>query len=571
MYHPHLKFSPTEGDRTYNDDREATEILCEPADERDPENEEVPDIVAEMNVMAALKALKKFPFHADSYRTLGWFFSNGPPQMRCNTTAQIMFLRAVECAKILHPMIESGFHTIEWGEIHARPYIRARQGLALHFAGCGDYSSAVQEGMRLLKVNPNNRIIRMRIVHWYISDGFSRSAEIFLQKYCSKEELHDPTVAYGTVLVNFIKYQIVDEDMVSEDWHPELVKSLKLALELNSFVPEYLLAPNDPDETINYYSLGSREEAIEYAQMARKAWRVTLGALDWLSLSINRSKEKRKKKKKTALSRSAFVASDFAAELPSTQKNNSHGDTSSYSDIPTETPKQEAPLAEFAASSANRSQSKTNQYANHDNFPMALVGKKRVNKIWFDALRDDPICSALLGEWGDDKAVNIRDIFLTGPDGAPKISEEQDLDAKSKLQLVCQKIYKSPPTYKLLSEKMTENNQTIFETQVYHENNDNVKGLGFGSSKKKSQIEAAKIALLNMEMENAEIVSPLTTSLRAAASPLPFPIRFQLERCILGTDVFPLRITRQPTVKKTEREELKKKERKNVLKSCSQY
>lgn len=74
-------------------------------------------------------------------------------------------------------------------------------------------------------------------------------------------------------------------------------------------------------------------------------------------------------------------------------------------------------------------------------------------------------------------------------------NSEGPMDYKSRLQEIWQEKYKEPPVYKVISEKGPDHNK-IFMVEVRYKKR--ILGRGEGSSKKKAEQEAARMALQNL-------------------------------------------------------------------------
>jgi hypothetical protein len=175
---------------------------------------------------------------------------------------------------------------------------------------------------------------------------------------------------------------------------------------------------------------------------------------------------------------------------------------------------------------------------------------------WYDATVDDEAFRALLGEYQDFTCIEL-------PPDLPHVNDPTNLSVaalqaatvvasdnhKGKLQHFCDRMYQWPPTYSRTKQTGSSHAPT-FESMVYHERDELLLGVGFGSSVKESEMMAAKEALEKMQKLQDEQSKPSPSesklfklSFRAEASELPFPLRFQLERSLLDPD---FRIKKRP-------------------------
>ena len=127
-------------------------------------------------------------------------------------------------------------------------------------------------------------------------------------------------------------------------------------------------------------------------------------------------------------------------------------------------------------------------------------------------------------------------------------------DPKTKLQLYCQKTHKTLPKYHVMSESGPPHDK-LFESKVLHDLDDKIQGTGKGKSKKESEAEAARKAMLNIEDKQSLRPTEFIETLRSSILILPFAIRFQLERCILNSEIIPIKIVKRPKGNKKEQKQ----------------
>ncbi len=162
-----------------------------------------------------------------------------------------------------------------WWILETRPYMRARAGLAQSLWVAGRFEEAVEHYWDMLRLNPgDNQGIRELLMPCLIELDRSKEAEELFNEY--KEDFM-AVWKYSRVLLDFRKHG--DSSKTK--------KSLKAALERNKHIPAYILGRKKiPRYVPYYYSPGSKEEAVLYANGNRVAWAATQGALDWLAAVV---------------------------------------------------------------------------------------------------------------------------------------------------------------------------------------------------------------------------------------------------------------------------------------------
>jgi len=157
-----------------------------------------------------------------------------------------------------------------WGRLETRPYMRAREGLALSLWGFGRHEEAVSHFQEMLRLNPNDNLgVRMTLASWLPYLNRDQELADLLTQY------NDATAtwSYSRALLAFRR----------QGDTPESRQLLNAAKKGNPFVPEYLLGDEPlPLERPGHYGLGDRNEAIIYAAEALKVWKSTPGAVTWV-------------------------------------------------------------------------------------------------------------------------------------------------------------------------------------------------------------------------------------------------------------------------------------------------
>ncbi len=160
-----------------------------------------------------------------------------------------------------------------WGLIETRPYMRAVQNLASSLWNYGEVDEAVELYQAMLALNPgDNQGVRYALL----------DALLLLRRHDEATELLDQFDdgmahwAYNEALLLFR----------TEGRSENAIEALETALEVNEFVPDYLLgyAPMpDPDDMPEFISFGDESEAISYVFGAFPLWAATPGAQYWLN------------------------------------------------------------------------------------------------------------------------------------------------------------------------------------------------------------------------------------------------------------------------------------------------
>ncbi len=217
-------------------------------------------------VQLAKKALKVSPDCADAYVLLAEETAAGPEE------AREFYERGVEAGEraLGKEAIEedAGYF---WGILETRPYMRARQGLALSLWELGERRQAVDHYWEMLRLNPNdNQGIRYLLATALLEEGEYEPLGELLARY---EDDAAATWLYTRALWVFRKEGATEEANAA----------LREAVGFNAFVPEYLLGErNLPGALPRFVGFGDESEAAVYFAEALPGWLKTPGAIDWL-------------------------------------------------------------------------------------------------------------------------------------------------------------------------------------------------------------------------------------------------------------------------------------------------
>ena len=160
-----------------------------------------------------------------------------------------------------------------WEIVETRPYMRARQGLAVELRRQGMAAEAIDTLRGSLALNPNdNQGLRYILLDWLLEAGAAAEAAALHTAYGE-----DDSAAwhYGAVLLAFRQG---GEAMAAE--------ALPAALENNPHVPDLLLGRVAMPPSPEFYSPGDADEAAVYCETAAAGWRAAPGALDWLARAV---------------------------------------------------------------------------------------------------------------------------------------------------------------------------------------------------------------------------------------------------------------------------------------------
>ena len=161
-----------------------------------------------------------------------------------------------------------------WQIIETRPYMRARQGLALELRRQGQVAEAIDTLRGTLALNPNdNQGIRYILLDWLLEAGAVPEAAALHAAY---EEDDSAAWHYGAVLIAF-----------RQGGAAAAAGALAAALANNPHVPGLLLGRvAAPAAEPEYYTPGEASEALVYLQTGAAGWQAAEGALDWLREAV---------------------------------------------------------------------------------------------------------------------------------------------------------------------------------------------------------------------------------------------------------------------------------------------
>lgn len=158
-----------------------------------------------------------------------------------------------------------------WGIIETRPYMRARLGLAEVLWELGEQHAAIEHLQEMLRLNPgDNQGARYLLATWLLIMKDDTALDRLLAQYPDEWSA-------------FWSYTKALQTFRQKGAMKQANKALQRALDVNHFVPAYLLGFIPlPNELPEYYGIGTEDEAVLYLAEAGLAWVETPGALEWL-------------------------------------------------------------------------------------------------------------------------------------------------------------------------------------------------------------------------------------------------------------------------------------------------
>jgi tetratricopeptide (TPR) repeat protein len=159
-----------------------------------------------------------------------------------------------------------------WGLIQTRPYMRARQALALALWRLGHRDEAVAHYYEMLRLNPgDNQGIRYLLIDALLELGRDVDADALLERYEEDDSAH---WAWSAALLAFRR----TGDSVPAN------KALARAVEANRHVAASLLGAKPLPPTLpGFIGMGDESEAVAYAHCAAGAWEAAPEAKGWLA------------------------------------------------------------------------------------------------------------------------------------------------------------------------------------------------------------------------------------------------------------------------------------------------
>lgn len=160
----------------------------------------------------------------------------------------------------------------DFWQIHsARPYMRARQGLADRLAEVGRFSEAIEHYQELLRLNPDDHQgVRYDLLALLLRLKLDDQAWQLLETYDGDEFAGWD---FSRALLLFRR----------QGASQEANRALELAIMANHHIPDFLTGKRPlPENLPEIVGFGDPNEAIIYATLHFNTWWQTPGAVDWL-------------------------------------------------------------------------------------------------------------------------------------------------------------------------------------------------------------------------------------------------------------------------------------------------
>jgi hypothetical protein len=167
-----------------------------------------------------------------------------------------------------------------WGILESRPYMRAREGLALALWTAGRRDEAIAHLQDMLRLNPHdNQGLRYTLASFYLFLDRDEDLAGLLEQYA------DDGTANWTYTRALLAFRQNGDTPATRDL-------LRTARKANKHVPKYLTGRKyPPSERPGPYTLGDDSEALNYISVFMAAWKFTPGAIAWLRANTAKRKE----------------------------------------------------------------------------------------------------------------------------------------------------------------------------------------------------------------------------------------------------------------------------------------
>lgn len=217
------------------------------------------------------KALKLDPENVDAFVYLGY---NEPNPEK----SKEYFYKAMSFAE---KEFGNDFEDMKghfWGLHQTRPYMNAKAGYADVLVFLREYEEATKQFSEMIELNPNdNQGIRYKLGPLLVSLGRFKDYEA-LRKLFKDDKSAQALFTYAVYLFR------------KDGSSPKASQALKVAHKANKFfIPEFF---NDSEKLVipEYYSPGSKEEAIIYLMDSKVLWQNHPELVVWLSSQYNKLK-----------------------------------------------------------------------------------------------------------------------------------------------------------------------------------------------------------------------------------------------------------------------------------------
>ncbi len=183
--------------------------------------------------------------------------------------------------RVLGPRVFSDADGDLWQHLEARPYLRARLGLAESLLAIGRRDEAIGHYEELLLLNPgDHQGVRYHLAPALAELGRDGALANLLRRYESD------SMAGWAFTGALLAYRQSGDSPASR-------RALKLAAGMNRHVIPFLAGERlIPSALPSSFLAGDESEAIHYVAGNQRAWRATPGALEWVRVANARRKPK---------------------------------------------------------------------------------------------------------------------------------------------------------------------------------------------------------------------------------------------------------------------------------------
>lgn len=233
---------------------QAQEMIYDAWDSGDPRRQ----------VALANEALKISPLCADAYVILARHTPRADKQLD-------LWRRGVEAGQAALGDAFEDYVGHFWGVLETRPYMRARYGLASALWERGARAEAIDHLRDMLRLCPGDNLgVRYVLSAWLIEAGRDDDLDALFKSYPSDG---DAGWSWTKALAAFRRGGDGAKSRAALD----------RAVRTNGYVAAYLLGTKRlPRLRPPFISIGSEDEAVDYAARGTAGWRNTPGALAWL-------------------------------------------------------------------------------------------------------------------------------------------------------------------------------------------------------------------------------------------------------------------------------------------------
>ncbi len=160
----------------------------------------------------------------------------------------------------------------QWNRLEARPYLRARAGLARALWESGEIREAINEYSVLMDLNPGDNLGLRYLMLPLLVESRRIPEALSLSRRWGGEPSGEWT--FNLALLLFAR----------EGSSPRAQAMLRQAVRANPQVAPYLLGLRPlPPQAPDTVSFGGEDEAVDYCHRARAAWAAVGGSLEWLA------------------------------------------------------------------------------------------------------------------------------------------------------------------------------------------------------------------------------------------------------------------------------------------------